>query len=598
MAIRIFENHDLARRTTFHLPVKARCYAEYESVGELLELLDSPHCRQGKVMSIGQGSNMLFACDYDGTLLHSCIEYIEVADETDDDVTVRAGSGTDWDRLVAWCVERGFHGVENLSLIPGTVGASAVQNIGAYGVEAKDVISEVVTIDTTTGEERRWAAADCHYGYRDSIFKSPSVAGRYVVTEVSYRLSKRKRLTLEYGPLRELAEHHHEITLADVRDRVVEIRRAKLPDPMEIGSAGSFFKNPIVAESHLKAIENEYGDIPYYKMESGYKIPAGWLIEHAGMKGVTVGDAQVYPKQCLVLVNRGRATADDVLALKRKVTGEVAFKYHVVLEPEVNIIGDSPHMHLRFLGTGTSTGVPMVGCSCPTCKSSDSRNCRMRTSALLEVGDVSLLIDCGPDFRQQALAAGSPWVDAVLLTHSHYDHVGGMDDLRPYCAAETHGLPVYCRQDVIDDIRARLPYCFKEPSYPGVPKFHLIPVSDKPFEVKGLTVEPLSVMHYRLPIIGFKVGGLAYITDAKVVPDETMEKIRGIDTLVINALRHREHLSHMNLSQALEVISKVKPRVAYLIHLSHDMGLHGEVEPTLPEGVKVAYDGLEIEIPR
>lgn len=252
-------------------------------------------------------------------------------------------------------------------------------------------------------------------------------------------------------------------------------------------------------------------------------------------------------------------------------------------------------MKLRFLGTGTSTGVPQIGCKCETCISTDAHDKRRRASAILSVGGINILIDCGPDFRQQIIDAGAPELAAALLTHSHYDHVGGIDDLRPYCY-RSGGFPLYCRHDVAEDLRNRVPYCFKEHPYPGVPIFDIHEIGDEMFMVKDIEILPLPVMHYKLPIVGFRVGKLAYITDAKIIPEETYERMEGVDTLVINALRKEEHLSHMNLEDALKVIERVKPRIAYLTHLADKMGPQAEVEPTLPLYVRIAYDGLEIDI--
>lgn len=255
------------------------------------------------------------------------------------------------------------------------------------------------------------------------------------------------------------------------------------------------------------------------------------------------------------------------------------------------------NMKLRFLGTGTSTGVPQLRCKCPTCLSSDPHDKRLRASALLTTDEGrNILIDCGPDFYHQLLAAGSPDIDALLLTHIHYDHVGGIDDLRPYCG--TTPLDIYCSQDVEDDIRVRLPYCFAEHLYPGVPTFHFHTLH--PFisrEIAGVNVLPVPVMHYRLPILGFRIGNLAYITDCKTMSEETITALQGIDTLVINALRHEEHLSHLTLGQALDLIGRINPRVAYLTHISHQLGLHANVANTLPPNVHLAYDTLTISVP-
>lgn len=252
-------------------------------------------------------------------------------------------------------------------------------------------------------------------------------------------------------------------------------------------------------------------------------------------------------------------------------------------------------MKLTILGSGTSTGVPQIGCDCEVCRSAYSFDKRLRTSAIVDVRGRRFLIDCGPDFREQILRLGSPHLDAALLTHSHYDHVGGIDDLRPYC--KDRNFPIYCRPDVAEDLRNRVPYCFREHPYPGVPQFDLHELTgDAPFTVDGIEITPLPVLHYKLPIIGFRIGALAYITDCKTMPAGTLEKIKGVDTLVINALRHETHFSHMNLDEAMAVINETAPRQAFLTHLSHDMGLHREVEATLPDNVKIAYDGLTVDV--
>ncbi len=253
-------------------------------------------------------------------------------------------------------------------------------------------------------------------------------------------------------------------------------------------------------------------------------------------------------------------------------------------------------MKITILGSGTSTGVPQLLCDCKVCRSTDSRDKRLRCSALVEVDSQSLLIDCGPDFRQQMMTADVKEIDAVLITHSHYDHVGGMDDLRPYCAKHEGGLAVYCRKDVSEDLHARIPYCFKEHPYPGVPSYDMHIIGNEPFEVGKTKIVPLPVMHYKLPITGFSIGKMAYITDCKRMPAETLELLKGTDTLIINALRFEPHLSHMNLKEALDVIDNVRPRKAYLTHMSHQMGLHAETSKILPEGVEPAFDGQIIEV--
>lgn len=256
-------------------------------------------------------------------------------------------------------------------------------------------------------------------------------------------------------------------------------------------------------------------------------------------------------------------------------------------------------MIIRFLGTGTSTGVPQIGCRCNTCTSPDSRDSRLRTSALIYTDNgQQLLIDCGPDFREQMLKADSPHLDAVLLTHTHYDHVGGIDDMRPYCGLHPH-FPVYCQPSVARDLRNRIPYCFGNNLYPGVPTFQLNEIDDtKPFLVGNDVVTPLPVMHnQKMRITGYRIGNLAYITDCWRMIPKTFELLKDVDALVINALRIKTHPSHMNLQEALDVITAVKPKRAFLTHLSHDMGRHADTETLLPENVKIAYDGLMIEVP-
>lgn len=252
-------------------------------------------------------------------------------------------------------------------------------------------------------------------------------------------------------------------------------------------------------------------------------------------------------------------------------------------------------MKLTFLGTGTSIGVPQIGCRCEVCTSPDPREKRLRASVLVETDGVNLLIDCGPDFRQQILRIGSPALSALLITHSHYDHVGGIDDLRPYCYPDS--FPVYCQAGVADYLHVHLPYCFPPNLYPGAPTFDIHVISPEcDFNVDGVVITPLPVMHGQLPIIGFRIGSLAYITDCSEMPLSTLDKIKGVDTLVINALRHQPHPSHMNLRQALAVIEAAEPRHAYLTHINHAMGLFEPTSHLLPDNVSLAFDGLTVEI--
>ncbi len=336
--IRIAENYAIRERHTFRMPVTARWFVEYDTVDELIELLQSDLLRNHPFFPMGGGSNLLFTQEvYQGVLLHSTIQGIEVVEENDAEVWVKAGAGVDWDEFVAWCVSQGWGGAENLSYIPGEVGASAVQNIGAYGVEVKDIIERVEAVEIATGKRLQFTNADCQYGYRSSIFKH-EWKGKYIVTAVVYRLQKSPVLHLDYGNLRQ-ALPEGEITIAHVRQAVIDIRRSKLPEPDELGSAGSFFMNPVIPVSQYEALKETYPDMPHYPVDEAHiKVPAGWLIDRCGWKGKNHGGAGVYEKQCLVLVNRGNARPSDVVELAAMICKSVMDTYGIAIHPEVNYI--------------------------------------------------------------------------------------------------------------------------------------------------------------------------------------------------------------------------------------------------------------------
>ena len=256
-------------------------------------------------------------------------------------------------------------------------------------------------------------------------------------------------------------------------------------------------------------------------------------------------------------------------------------------------------MKVRFLGTGTSNGVPEIGCTCEVCTSTDPKDKRFRTSALIEIDGKHLLIDCSPDFREQMLETfktdSFEELDGLLVTHEHYDHVGGLDDLRAF---SRHGkvVQIYAEQDVTDAIRVRIPYVFRENKYPGIPNLELITIDTKPFEIKGMQIIPIRLMHGSLPILGYRIGKMAYLTDLKTIPEEEYAKLQDLDVLIINALRSYPHISHETLEDALHNIERIRPKRAYCIHMTHTFGLHEKMQTTLPENVFIAYDGLEIYV--
>lgn len=254
-------------------------------------------------------------------------------------------------------------------------------------------------------------------------------------------------------------------------------------------------------------------------------------------------------------------------------------------------------MKITFLGTGTSTGVPVIGCDCEVCQSRDPRDCRLRSSALIEAScGTTILIDAGPDFRQQILRQGTRRIDAILLTHEHYDHVGGLDDVRGLNYSTHAVADIYAQDRVLKAVRHNLYYAFSQTRYPGVPSISLHNISEQPFEVAGVMVWPLPVLHDKLPIIGFRVGRLAYVTDASLVPPETIALMSGADVLVLNALGPDPHHSHMNLEQAIGVARQVGARQTFFTHIGHKMGLYAERTPSLPPNMYLAYDGLTVSV--
>lgn len=331
---------NLLEYNTFGISETCRRFISFNTIEELLDALRRLTADDMPVMVIGKGSNLLLTQRFEGTVLHSDIRGME-AEEDGDSVLLRCGSGETWDDVVAHAVEQGWYGAENLSLIPGDVGASAVQNIGAYGSEAKDIIECVEAVNIKTLERKVFANDECGYSYRQSVFKN-ELKGRFVITHVTYRLNKKFVPHLEYGNI------HCELqrrgifspSATDVRNVVIDIRNAKLPDPAVLGNAGSFFMNPVVPMAVYNSIKERYPDMPHYAVSEEYeKIPAGWLIEQCGWKGRSLGRAGVHERQALVLVNRGGATGKEIVTLCETIRYDVKEKFGLEIFPEVNIIG-------------------------------------------------------------------------------------------------------------------------------------------------------------------------------------------------------------------------------------------------------------------
>lgn len=332
------ENINITPFTTFGVEVISRYFATFSSIEELRKLL--AEVKDQQLLVLGGGSNMLFRKDYEGITIKNEITGISVIEENEESVLLKVGAGEVWHNFVLYSIEHNLGGIENLSLIPGSVGASPMQNIGAYGVEIKDVFDSLEAIEIATGELHTFSHQDCQFGYRESVFKK-ELKGKYIIVSVSYKLSKQPKLNTSYGAINsELATRGiTQPSIKDVSDVVIAIRQSKLPDPKEIGNAGSFFKNPVIPKSHYIALQKTYENIPSYPVsEDTVKVPAGWLIDNAGWKGKTIGEYGVHKNQALVLVNYGKANGNDIFQLSEDIIADIYKRYQIKLEREVNII--------------------------------------------------------------------------------------------------------------------------------------------------------------------------------------------------------------------------------------------------------------------
>ena len=336
-----YQNYSLKKYNSFGLDVSTRLFVTIKSLEDFLLLLKTPEYLENKSLILGGGSNILFCNNYDGLVIKNEIVGIRIIKEDESHIWLTAFSGTNWNNFVMYCVEHGYGGLENLSLIPGTVGAAPIQNIGAYGVEMKDCFEELEAIELTTGDMYKFDKELCAFGYRDSIFKCEA-KGQYFIYSVTFKLSKRPEVNTKYGDIQKILQEENKTnpTVKEVSDAVVAIRKSKLPDPNEIGNAGSFFKNPEISKQQFELILQQYPGIPHYILpENKIKIPAAWLIEQCGWKGKHVGNTGNHARQALVIVNYGNASGSEIWQHAQQVQQSVLEKFGITLEAEVNMVG-------------------------------------------------------------------------------------------------------------------------------------------------------------------------------------------------------------------------------------------------------------------
>lgn len=334
--MKITENASLQAYNTFGIDVSAKFLIEIESPDDVIEALQFTKKNSLPILTLGGGSNILFTQSFDGAILLIRNNGINIIDENDDFVWVEVGAGENWHSFVLYCVEKSWQGIENLSLIPGTVGAAPVQNIGAYGVEVKDLIESVEAVRIEEENIQVFTNLECEFAYRNSIFKT-DLKGKCIITKVLFKLRKKPVFNTSYGAITSFLEDK-EVTIKSISDAVTAIRQSKLPDPAEIGNCGSFFKNPIVEEHTFERVKKEYPNVAAYPQRDKMKLAAGWLIDQAGWKGKRIGDVGTYPKQALVMVNYGKATGLEAKEFAEKIQDVVFNKFGVKIEPEVNIL--------------------------------------------------------------------------------------------------------------------------------------------------------------------------------------------------------------------------------------------------------------------
>lgn len=336
--LKIFKNHSLHKHNTFGVKVSAKFYAAPETPDELITILHKYRTPEQDLLIIGEGSNILLTNNFQGLVIRPDIKGIEILDKSPDNAIIKVWAGENWDNFVVYCINNGFGGVENLSWIPGSVGACPIQNIGAYGAEVENVIESVTGILTDSLEQITFTRDKCNFGYRDSIFKQ-GLKGRFIITNVIFKLSRNPVLNTTYGRLQNELAGNKKTDLQSVRQAVIKIRKDKLPDPDKFGSAGSFFRNPVISKSKFNNLRSDYSDIPAYPANNQeVKIAAGWLIEKAGWAGKRTGDAGVYNKQALILLNYGSATGKQIKDLAEKIMISVSNKFGIDLQTEVNVI--------------------------------------------------------------------------------------------------------------------------------------------------------------------------------------------------------------------------------------------------------------------